>query len=138
METKENTKSEVMTSENGNGFTIIDLGTSRLGTESRWNIESETGYKPQTTFWQDLAIADAFGPMAVAASVASMAEAWKENAVYITELSMVLNHRGWMHYHAGRKAYANVYFAAWQWLVDKITGEWLKGEDLVYYYETTD
>lgn len=26
-----------------------------------WNIESETGYKPRTTFWQDFSIADAFG-----------------------------------------------------------------------------
>lgn len=25
-----------------------------------WNIESETGYKPRTTFWQDFSIADAF------------------------------------------------------------------------------
>lgn len=27
----------------------------------KWNIESETGYKPRTTFWQDFSIADAFG-----------------------------------------------------------------------------
>ena len=30
-----------------------------------WNIESETGYKPMTTFWQDFSIADAFGVAAV-------------------------------------------------------------------------
>lgn len=30
-----------------------------------WNIESETGYKPRTTFWQDFSIADAFGGDAV-------------------------------------------------------------------------
>lgn len=31
----------------------------------KWNIESETGYKPRTTFWQDFSIADAFGGDAV-------------------------------------------------------------------------
>ena len=30
-----------------------------------WNIESITGYKPQTTFWQDFSIADRFGATAV-------------------------------------------------------------------------
>ena len=28
---------------------------------SKWNIEAETGYKPQTTFWEDFSIADRFG-----------------------------------------------------------------------------
>lgn len=30
-----------------------------------WNIESITGYKPQTTFWQDFSIADRFGATAM-------------------------------------------------------------------------
>lgn len=27
-----------------------------------WDIESETGYHPITTFWDDFSIADVFGP----------------------------------------------------------------------------
>ena len=120
------------------GFTIIDMGTDRLGDPLHWNIQRETGYEPKTTFWQDFALADIFGPLHVAETVARTAEQWKSDAVYITELSMVLNHRGWMHYHAKRKAFADLYFAAWEWLVDKITTEWLTGDDLTYFYETTD
>lgn len=30
-----------------------------------WNIEQETGYKPQTTFWEDFSIADKFGKSGV-------------------------------------------------------------------------
>lgn len=27
----------------------------------KWNVESELGYKPITTFWEDFSIADKFG-----------------------------------------------------------------------------
>ena len=30
-----------------------------------WNIEAVTGYKPQTTFYEDFSIADAFGVSAI-------------------------------------------------------------------------
>lgn len=31
----------------------------------KWNVESELGYKPITTFWEDFSIADKFGNEAV-------------------------------------------------------------------------
>ena len=58
-----------------------------------WNIESETGYKPRTTFWQDFSIADAFGGDAVTDTFHRAFNEWKDNCVYITELVMVLNHK---------------------------------------------
>ena len=138
------TTNQTQTSRNGNtledmsGVTVIDMGTDRLGNELEWHIEEETGYKPQTTFWQDFAIADIFGERAIIDTVVRAARDWHDNAVYITELSLVLNHRGWMHYHAKRKQYADLYFSAWEWLTGKIVNEWLTGDDLAYYYETTD
>lgn len=59
----------------------------------KWNIESETGYKPRTTFWQDFSIADAFGGDAVTDTFHRAFNEWKDNCVYITELVMVLNHK---------------------------------------------
>jgi len=120
------------------GFTVIDMGTKELGDERKWNIESVSGYKPQTTFYQDFAIADAFGPIAVIATFAAAVDCYKNNAVYITELSMVLNHRGWMHYHAKRQGYADLYFQMWEELTQRIENEYLTGDDLDYYYRTTD
>ena len=66
----------------------------------KWNIESETGYKPRTTFWQDFSIADAFGGDAVTDTFHRAFNEWKDNCVYITELVMVLNHKiaQWFHW----------------------------------------
>ena len=58
-----------------------------------WNIESETGYKPMTTFWQDFSIADAFGVAAVEDTFKRAFNEWKGNYKYLTELVMVLNHK---------------------------------------------
>lgn len=41
------------------------MNSKILTTCSHWPIEEQTGYKPQTTFWQDFSIADAFGADAI-------------------------------------------------------------------------
>ena len=56
-----------------------------------WGIESQCGYKPITTFWQDFSIADNFGVKAVKDTYKRAFSEWKTNYKYLTELVMVLN-----------------------------------------------
>lgn len=101
-----------------------------------WNIESETGYKPRTTFWQDFSIADAFGGDAVTDTFHRAFNEWKDNCVYITELVMVLNHKIAQWYEKNMelaKLYDKYYHAAACYAEDN-----LKGAKLQYYYRVTD
>lgn len=101
-----------------------------------WNIESETGYKPRTTFWQDFSIADAFGGDAITDTFHRAFNEWKDNCVYITELVMVLNHKIAQWYEKNMelaKLYDKYYHAAACYAEDN-----LKGAKLQYYYRVTD
>ena len=114
-----------------------------------WNIEEMTGYKPKTTFWEDFNIADSFSAAAIQDTYNRAFSEWKTNAVYITELAMVLNHRIWYWYDVNVKAlkmqtldtradkYSKLYDKLWKqldaWCLDN-----LKGKDLEYYIQTTD
>ena len=102
----------------------------------KWNIESETGYKPRTTFWQDFSIADAFGVDAVTDTFHRAFAEWKDNCVYVTELVMVLNHKIAQWYERNRqlaKLYNKYYHMAACYAEDN-----LKGDKLQYYYRITD
>ena len=74
----------------------------------RWNIEEMCGYKPQTTFWEDFSIADAFGVDAIKDTYKRAFNEWKGNHIYLTELVMVLNHKIWQWYERN-EAIARVY-----------------------------
>lgn len=123
----------------------------------KWNIEHELGYKPMTTFWSDFSIADAmyrFGAdpvKAIRATFAAAIDSWRGNYKYMTELSMVLNHKIFEH-HAKAESAENAgklnardyhqrlereYNGAWL-AVDQWCRENLTGKELEYYYETTD
>ena len=95
------------------------------------------GYETKTTFWQDFGIADVFGPAAVKDTFKRAFAEWKTDAVYLTELVLVLNWKLWQHYENGRMQLAEVYDKLWKkasaWAVKN-----LKGDDLSYYFETTD
>ena len=105
-------------------------------TTPSWGIEEETGYKPITTFWQDFSIADKFGIASVRDTYKRAFEEWKGNYKYLTELVLVLNHKIWQHYQTN-KALAEVYDELWKeayaWGYNNLTGE-----ELDYFYETTD
>ena len=101
-----------------------------------WNIEAMTGYKPITTFYMDFSIADHFGVGAIKDTFKRAFDGWKDNVEYLTELVMVLNWKSWEHYENNEKfceLYVELYekASAWAW-------ENLKGEDLEYFYRTTD
>ena len=101
-----------------------------------WNIESETGYKPRTTFWQDFSIADAFGGDAVTDTFHRAFNEWKDDYKFFTELTLVLNHKIWQHYKSNREL-AALYDRLWR-EADEYAMNNFKGEELDYYYKITD
>ena len=101
-----------------------------------WNIEQLTGYKPKTTFWDDFSIADRFGASAIKDTFKRAYGEWKTDYIYLTELVMVLNHKIWQWYETN-DAIAQLYNDLWERAVSCATNT-LKGEELDYYYRTTD
>ena len=101
-----------------------------------WNIESVTGYKPITTFWEDFTIADMFGVAAIKDTYERAFDEWKSDYKYLTELSMVLNHKIW-YWWQRNDTYARLYDTLWRqthaWAYDN-----LRGEELSYYHWTLD
>ncbi len=100
-----------------------------------WRIEEVTGYKPQTTFYTDFSIADRFGLEAIKDTY-KRAMLWKKDYIYLTELVMVLNWKIWEHYETNEK-YARLYDELWR-EADEYACYHLKGDELSYFYRTTD
>ena len=101
-----------------------------------WNIEALTGYKPKTTFYMDFSIADHFGAYAIKDTYERAFKEWRENVEYLTELVMVLNWKIWEHYEANPNlaaVYTDLFERASEYAVKN-----LEGDDLAYYYKTTD
>lgn len=97
----------------------------------KWNVESELGYKPITTFWEDFSIADKFGNEAVNDTFKRAFTEWKGNYAYLTEMVMVLNHKIWQWYKKNillAKLYNQLYDMAAEYAVNN-----LKGEELDYF-----
>ena len=99
----------------------------------------KTGYEEKTTFWDDFVIADHFGLDAVKDTYKRAFKEWNGNAVYLTELVMVLNWRLWLHYwNDGEDSkFAHLYNELYR-EADAYALENLKDEDLIYFYNTTD
>lgn len=102
-----------------------------------WHMAKELGYEPKTTFWKDFSIAEKFGGAAIRDTYERAFEEWKDNHVYLTELSMVLNHRLWKHYDNGRLDLAKIYDKLWRKTDDYAYAN-LKDEKLNYYTKTTN
>jgi hypothetical protein len=101
-----------------------------------WNIEAMTGYSPITTFYEDFSIADKFGLDAIQDTYNRAMEGWKNNYKYLTELVMALNWKIWEHYEHN-EAYAELYDKLYR-EADEYACENLKGEELSYFFRTTD
>lgn len=95
------------------------------------------GYETITTFWEDFGIADRFGIDAVKDTYRRAFNEWKDNYKYLTELVMVLNWQCWLHYERHNeklsRLYGELYYGANDYAL-----EHLKGDELTYYYRTTD
>ena len=103
---------------------------------STFDSESAFGYKQITTFWQDFSIADNFGASAIRDTYNRSFENWKGNYKYLTELVMVLNWKIWQYYEHNDE-YAKLYNELWE-KADGYACDNLKGEELSYFYKTTD
>ena len=95
------------------------------------------GYTTKTTFWDDFSIADRFGVSAIKDTYNRAFNDWKNNTVYVTELVMVLNWKLWQHYERGNKTLSKLYDELWQKTHDWCLNN-LEGDDLSYYFRTTD
>lgn len=94
------------------------------------------GYEMTTTFWEDFTIADMFGIDAIRDTFERAFTEWKSDYVYLTELVIVLNHKIWQWYEV-KDNYARLYNRLWE-QADLYAQENLKGEELSFFYQTTD
>lgn len=97
---------------------------------------TEFGYETKTTFWMDFSIADRFGVDAIKDTFERAFNEWKDNYVYLTELVMVLNWKIWDWYKRDNDV-ALVYNTLWEF-ADNYAVNNLKGDELSYFYNTTD
>lgn len=113
----------------------------RKAAVAQYNFEQQmlglNGYETQTTFYSDFTIADAFGESAVIDTFERSFASFNKNIVYMTELSLVLNHKLWEHYNAGNESMSNVYDTLWK-KTDEYCINNFKGSDLDYFLRTTD
>jgi len=101
-----------------------------------FNSEEYCGYKQITTFYQDFSIADNYGISAIKDTFQRAFKEWKGNVKYFTELVLVLNWKCWRWVEDKYdycELYSNLYYKARDYALDNF-----KGEDLTYFYTTTD
>ena len=96
----------------------------------------ENGYELQTTFWEDFSIADRFGLAAVLDTFNRAFREWKGDYKFLTELTLVLNHKIWQYYE-NRPDMSVLYNTLWEQAA-QYAKENLKGNVLSYYWEVTD
>ena len=95
------------------------------------------GYKFISTFWNDFAIADHFGPDAVRDTYYRAFNEWKGDYKMLTELVLVLNWRIWFWWEKCAKEEAKLYDELWQNTADYAESH-LKGKEYEYYFDMTD
>ena len=95
-----------------------------------------TDYIPQTTFWDDFTIAEAFGLDAIRDTYDKAFNEWKTNHIYLTELAMVLNWKCWHWVHYSDEI--SLLYSELFYKTDDYAWDNLKGEELEYYYHITD
>lgn len=94
------------------------------------------GYEIITTFGEDFDIADAFGEAAIRDTFNRAFEGWKDNYKYLTELVLILNWKIWQYYQTD-EAKAMLYDELHR-IADSYACDNLKGDELSYFYQTTD
>ena len=94
------------------------------------------GYEFITTFWMDFTIAEMFGEAGIRDTYKRAFNEWKSDYKFLTELVMVLNHKIWQHYKTNDKI-GRVYDELWK-EEDAYACDNLKGDELTYFYRTTD
>lgn len=101
-----------------------------------FDSESAFGYKQITTFYADFGIAEHFGVNAIKDTYKRGLEYAKTDYKVLTELVMVLNWKVW-EFHKKNEALARVYNDLWE-KTDAFAIDYLKGDELKYFFRTTD
>ena len=96
----------------------------------------ENGYELQTTFWEDFSIADRLGLAAVLDTFNRAFREWKGDYKFLTELTLVLNHKIWQYYE-NRPDMAELFNNLLE-QADQYAKENLKRNGVSYYREGTD
>ena len=108
----------------------------KIKTLNRDIVESQIGYRPFTTFFEDFSIADNFGIDAIKDTYNRIFSEWKNDYKYLTEFVMVLNWKIWQYYD-DEPSYAALYTKLYD--ETKVYAlENLKDGELQYFYSITD
>jgi hypothetical protein len=94
------------------------------------------GYKLITNLYQEFSKVEQCGLFDVSNFYLDALNKYKDNYKCLTELVMVLNWKHWDHYKYNEELaelYAELYYSAHEYACEN-----LKGEELNYYYMTTD
>lgn len=94
-------------------------------------------YKMKTTFFSDFAIANRFGKKAIIETYQTSFNSFKDDVVYMMELTFVLNINCWEKYHEGDLAMSKVYEELYYECYDKCLDNF-KGEDIKKYLDFLD
>ena len=122
---------------------MSEIAVLTLGMDMEWeNIERDTGYKPITTFYEDLTKAEKFRQVGVKTQFDEIfhneRKACEQGDVKrMTELSLVTNWKMWDCYKKTDLELSALYELLWR-KVDKFCLDNFKGKDLSYYLNTTD
>lgn len=94
-------------------------------------------YEMKTTFFSDFAIANRFGKKAVIETYQTSFDSFKDDVVYMMELTFVLNINCWQKYHEGdlamSKVYEELYYECYYKCLDNF-----KGKDIKKYLDFLD
>lgn len=104
-----------------------------------WDIQNMTGYIPKTTYYSDFSIADHFGIDAIKDTYKRCRkQAITMGYEWLTELVMALNWKIHEHFYISKnKQFSELYDRLWSEL-SEYAQDTLTGDELSYYYRTTD
>lgn len=102
-----------------------------------WNIEEMCGYKPITTYYTDFGIAERFGKASIKDTYRRAVKHWGDDIKWMTEIVMVLNWKYHEHSVRDNADLAEFYADLWE-EASRYVLEHFEGDDLTYYYRTTD
>lgn len=102
-----------------------------------WNIEEMCGYKPISTYYTDFGIAEWYGKDSIKDTYKRAIKNWGDDIKWATEIAMIMNWKWHEHSVSGNGVYADLYADLWE-ETDRYIKEHYKGDDLAYYYRTTD
>lgn len=81
-------------------------------------------YECQTTFWEDFSIAEMFGEEVIRDTYKRAKAEWKNDRIYGTELSMILNHKCWYWYEEQNTSLSQLYTELWEEWHDWVLENW--------------